>query len=57
MEAPNHVNEPLLVKPLLNRVLGKDRKVELLAGDRGFESRECSTLLGEEDSSSLAGGM
>jgi hypothetical protein len=44
VEAPNHVNEPLLVKPLLDRVLGKDRKVELLAGDRGFESRECSTL-------------
>ena len=31
--------EPLLVEPLLDKVLGEDIEVELLAGDSGFESR------------------
>ena len=39
IEAPANVNEPLLVEPLLDRVLGEDIEVELLAGDSGFESR------------------
>jgi hypothetical protein len=39
LEAPANVNEPLLVEPLLDRVLGEDLEVELLAGDSGFESR------------------
>jgi len=39
MEAPANVNEPLLVEPLLDRVLGEDIEPELLAGDSGFESR------------------
>ena len=39
METPANVNEPLLVEPLLDRVLGEDIEVELLAGDSGFESR------------------
>ena len=39
MEAPANVNEPLLVEPLLDQVLGEDIEVELLAGDSGFESR------------------
>jgi len=39
MEAPANVNEPLMVEPLLDRVLGEDSEVELLAGDSGFEAR------------------
>ena len=39
MEAPANVNEPLIVEPLLDKVLGEDIEVELLAGDSGFESR------------------
>jgi hypothetical protein len=39
IEAPANVNEPLLVEPLLDRVLGDDIELELLAGDSGFESR------------------
>jgi hypothetical protein len=39
VEAPANVNEPLLVEPLLDKVLGEDIEVELLAGDSGFESR------------------
>ena len=39
VEAPANVNETLLVEPLLDRVLGEDLEVELLAGDSGFESR------------------
>jgi len=39
MEAPANVNEPLMVESLLDKVLGEDIEVELLAGDSGFESR------------------
>jgi hypothetical protein len=39
MEAPANINEPLLLEPLLDRVLGEDLEVEMLAGDSGFESR------------------
>jgi len=45
MEAPTNVNEPLMVEPLLDKGLGKDIKVELLAGDSGFESRRVFDLL------------
>jgi len=38
------VNESLLVEPLLDKVLGEDIEVELLAGDSGFESRRVSTF-------------
>jgi hypothetical protein len=38
VEAPTNVNEPILVEPLLDRVLGDDIELELLAGDSGFES-------------------
>jgi len=34
-----NVNEPLLVEPPLDRILGKDLEMELLARDSGFESR------------------
>jgi hypothetical protein len=39
VEAPANVNETLMVEPLLDRVLGEDLEVEMLAGDSGFESR------------------
>jgi hypothetical protein len=39
LEAPANVNEPLMVEPLLDQVLGEDIEVELLAGDSGFEAR------------------
>ncbi len=39
VEAPANVNEPLLVEPLLDKVLGENIEVELLAGDSGFEAR------------------
>ena len=39
MEAPANVNEPLMVESLLDKVLGENIEVELLAGDSGFESR------------------
>jgi len=39
IEAPANVNEPLMVEPLLDKVLGEDIEVELLAGDSGFEAR------------------
>ena len=39
MEAPANVNETLMVEPLLDKVLGEDLEVELLAGDSGFDSR------------------
>jgi hypothetical protein len=45
VEAPANVNEPLLVEPLLDRVLGDDIELELLAGDSGFESRRVFDIL------------
>ena len=38
VEAPANVNESLMVESLLDRLLGEDLEVELLAGDSGFES-------------------
>ncbi len=45
IEAPANVNEPLLVESLLDRVLGDDIELELLAGDSGFESSRVFDVL------------
>ena len=45
MEAPLNVNEKQLVGSLLDRVLGEDLEVELLAGDSQFESPQIFGLL------------
>jgi hypothetical protein len=39
VEASANVNEKRLVKPLLDRLLGEDLEVELVAGDSQFESK------------------
>jgi hypothetical protein len=38
VEAPANVNEKKLVEPLLDKLLGEDVEVELMAGDSQFES-------------------
>jgi hypothetical protein len=38
-EAPVNVNEKKLVEPLLDKLLGEDMEVELVAGDSQFESK------------------
>lgn len=40
VEAPANVNEKMLVEPLLDRLLGEDIEVELVAGDSQFESSQ-----------------
>ena len=40
VEAPANVNEEKLVEPLLDRLLGEDMEVELVAGDSQFESSQ-----------------
>ncbi|MGD0070578.1 MAG: transposase [Candidatus Bathyarchaeia archaeon] len=40
VEAPANVNEKRLVEPLLDRLLGEDIEVELVAGDSQFESSQ-----------------
>ena len=40
MEASANVNEKKLVEPLLDRLLGEDIEVELIAGDSQFESEQ-----------------
>jgi hypothetical protein len=40
VEAPANVNEKKLVEPLLDRLLGEDMEVELIAGDSQFESSQ-----------------
>jgi hypothetical protein len=40
VEAPANVNEKKLVEPLLDRLLGENIEVELLAGDSQFESEQ-----------------
>lgn len=40
VEAPANVNEKMLVEPLLDRLLGEDIEVELMAGDSQFESSQ-----------------
>jgi hypothetical protein len=40
VEASANVNEKKLVKPLLDRLMGEDIEVELIAGDSQFESEQ-----------------
>jgi len=40
VEAPANVNEKKLVEPLLDKLLGEDIEVELVAGDSQFESEQ-----------------
>jgi hypothetical protein len=40
VEAPANVNEKKLVEPLLDRLLGEDIEIELVAGDSQFESEQ-----------------
>ena len=40
VEASANVNEKKLVEPLLDRLLGEDIEVELVAGDSQFESSQ-----------------
>jgi hypothetical protein len=40
VEAPASVNEKKLLEPLLDKLLGEDIEVELIAGDSQFESEE-----------------
>jgi hypothetical protein len=40
VEASVNVNEKLLVEPLLDKLLGEDIEVELVAGDSQFESEQ-----------------
>jgi hypothetical protein len=47
VEAPANVNEKMLVEPLLNKLLGEDIEVELLAGDSQFESETVFNALNE----------
>ena len=46
VEAPANVNEKMLVEPLLDKVLGEDIEVELMAGDSQFESSQIFDALG-----------
>jgi Transposase domain (DUF772)/Transposase DDE domain len=46
VEAPANVNEKKLVGPLLDRLLGEDLEVELVAGDSQFESGQVFDALG-----------
>ncbi len=46
VEAPANVNEKKLVEPLLDRLLGEDIEVELMAGDSQFESCQVFDALG-----------
>ena len=45
VEAPANVNEKQMVEPLLDRMLGEDLEVEVLAGDSQFESPRIFSLL------------
>jgi hypothetical protein len=40
VEASVNMNEKMLVEPLLDKVLGEDIEVELVAGDSQFESEQ-----------------
>jgi hypothetical protein len=46
VEAPANINEKKLVEPLLDRLLGEDIEVELMAGDSQFESSQVFDALG-----------
>lgn len=53
VEAPANVNEKMLVEPLLDRVLGEDIEVELMAGDSQFESSQIFNALSSRKISSV----
>jgi len=53
LEAPANVNEKMLVEPLLDRVLGEDIEVELMAGDSQFESSQIFNALSSRKISSV----
>ena len=53
VEASANVNEKKLVQPLLDRLLGEDIEVELLAGDSQFESQPVLWTLKERKISSV----
>ena len=44
VEASVNVNEKKLVEPLLDKLLGEDMEVELVAGDSQFESSQVFEL-------------
>jgi len=45
VEAPANVNEKKLIAPLLDKLLGEDIEVELVAGDSQFESEQVFDVL------------
>ena len=47
VEAPANVNEKKLVEPLLDKLLGEDIEVELVAGDSQFESSQVFDTLND----------
>jgi hypothetical protein len=53
VEASANVNEKKLVQPLLDRLLGEDIEVELLAGDSQFESQPVLQTLKDRKISSV----
>jgi hypothetical protein len=53
VEAPANVNEKKLVEPLLDKLLGEDIEVELVAGDSQFESGEVFDALDSRKISSV----
>ena len=53
VEASANVNEKRLVEPLLDRLLGEDIEVELVAGDSQFESEQVFDALGSRKISSV----
>jgi hypothetical protein len=53
VEAPANVNEKMLVEPLLDRLLGEDIEVELVAGDSQFESSQVFASLNYRKISSV----
>src|SRR4030067_134848 len=54
VEAPANVNEKMLVESLLDRLLGEDIEVELMAGDSQFESSQIFDAL---SSRKISGGL
>jgi len=53
VEAPANVNEKKLVEPLLDKLLGEDIEVELIAGDSQFESEQVFDALNKRKISNI----
>lgn len=53
VEAPANVNNTLLVEPLLDRLLGEDLELKLLARDSGFDSGRVFDALDDRGLDSL----